>query len=101
MCDWLDVQSQHPAHAVQQSTTAHDATGAQQADEGDEDADDLRNQVKTFNLVTDMLIGGAIVGGAVTTFLYLSRPEVPIKSAFRVEPILGPQTAALSLSGEF
>src|SRR5690606_9600965 len=36
---------------------------------GDPDASDLRQQVKTMNLVTDVLIGGAVVAGAVSTVL--------------------------------
>lgn len=69
--------------------------------EGDPGRDDLRNQVKTFNLVTDILIGGAVVGGVVTTVLYVTRPSVPRKSALHLEPILSPQVAALGLSGKF
>lgn len=69
--------------------------------EGDPERDDLRNQVKTFNLVTDVLIGGAVVGGIVTTVLYVTRPTVPRNSALRFEPVVGPQIAALSLSGKF
>lgn len=69
--------------------------------EGDPEADDLRKGVKSMNLVTDMLIGGAVAAGAVTTILYVTRPSVPKESAFRIEPIIGPEIAALSLSGKF
>ncbi len=69
--------------------------------EGDPERDDLRNQVKTFNLVTDILLGGAVVGGIVTTVLYVTRPSVPTKTGVRVEPLVGPNVAAMSLSGEF
>lgn len=68
---------------------------------GDQDRDDLRGQVKTFNLVTDVLIGGAVVGGIVTTVLYVTRPSVPKESALRFEPVVGPQIAALSVQGKF
>lgn len=69
--------------------------------EGDAERDDLRNQVKTFNLVTDILIGGAVVSGIVTTVLYVTRPSVPKESALRFSPVVGPQIAALTLHGKF
>jgi hypothetical protein len=68
---------------------------------GEQNREDLRDQVKTFNLVTDVLIGGAVVGGIVTTVLYVTRPSVPKESALRFEPLVGPQIAALSLRGKF
>lgn len=69
--------------------------------EGDPQRADLQSQVKTFNLVTDVLIGGALVGGIVTTVLYVTRPSVPKESALRLSPLIGPQIAALTLRGEF
>ncbi len=70
-------------------------------DSGASDAEDLRKGVKTLNLVTDVLLGSAIVAGAVTTVLYLTRPEKSRSSAFRVDPLLSPQLAGLHLSGQF
>lgn len=68
---------------------------------GDPSAEDLRGDVKTFNLVTDILIGGAVVGGAVTAVLYFTRPEVSKGTALRFEPIVGTNVAALRVSGSF
>lgn len=69
--------------------------------EGDPDADDLRKQVKTMNLVTDVLIGSAVVAGAVTTVLYVTRPERARPAAIRVDPLVSPRFAGLSISGSF
>jgi hypothetical protein len=35
----------------------------------------LQQDTKTFNLVTDVLLGAAVVGAGVTTYLFLSRPK--------------------------
>ncbi len=67
----------------------------------DDDLDKMRSKVKTLNLVTDVLIGSAVVAGAVTTILYFTRPTSSPESALRLEPIVGPKIAALSLSGQF
>jgi hypothetical protein len=40
-------------------------------------AEDLRNDGKQLNLITDVLLGGAVVAGAVTAVLFFNRPEVP------------------------
>jgi hypothetical protein len=42
-----------------------------------EAADQLRSDGQKMNLITDVLLGGAVVAGAVTTVLFLNRPEVP------------------------
>jgi hypothetical protein len=56
-------------------------------------ADKLRKDGKTLNLVTDVLLGGAVVGAAITTFLFVSRPtvEAPAKDTGRrfVAPVIG------------
>jgi hypothetical protein len=67
-------------------------------------ADDLRKSGQTLNLVTDILLGGAVVAGGVTAVLYFSRPEVPAQrdaGRFRVTPLVGPNGAALSFAGQF
>lgn len=69
--------------------------------ERDPEADDLRKGVKTMNLVADILIGGAVAAGAVTTVLYVMRPSVPKTSGLHFDPIIGPNLAALSVSGKF
>lgn len=39
-------------------------------------AEDLKNSGETLNLVTDIMLGGAVVGAVVTTVLYATRPHV-------------------------
>lgn len=68
---------------------------------GEGDADDLRKQVKTMNLVTDVLIGSAAVAGVITAVFYVSRPAKARPTAVRVDPLVSPQFAGLSLSGSF
>lgn len=66
-------------------------------------AKDLHDGVKTFNLVTDVLIGAAVVSAGVTTYLYLSRPKVETPTAgwVRVEPQVGLNQGTLQLKGAF
>jgi len=66
-------------------------------------AKDLHDNVKTFNLVTDVLIGAAVVSAGVTTYLYFSRPkaEVPASGWLRVQPQVGLHTGTLQLEGAF
>lgn len=66
-------------------------------------AKDLHDGVKTFNLVTDVLIGAAVVSAGVTTYLYLSRPktETPASGWMRVRPQVGFNTGGLQLEGAF
>lgn len=40
-------------------------------------AEDTRSSGQTLNVVTDVLIGSAVVAGGVTLVLFLTRPEVP------------------------
>jgi hypothetical protein len=42
-----------------------------------ERADDLRSDAKTLNITTDVLLTGTIIAAAVTTIIYLTRPEKP------------------------
>ena len=73
-------------------------TGADEAN-----AKDLHDGVKTFNLVTDVLIGAAVVSAGVVTYLYLSRPSVDAPAAgwLRVQPQVGLHTGTLQLEGAF
>lgn len=67
-------------------------------------AQDAYDSTKTLNLVTDVLIAGAVVSAAVTTYLYLGRPEAPAtqdQAKFRVQPLVGRDAALLSMSGSF
>lgn len=65
-------------------------------------AKDLYDQTKTLNVVTDVLIGAAVVGAGVTTYLYLSRPERDQTGAtVRLSPRASLDRASLSLEGAF
>ncbi|HEY2409774.1 MAG TPA: hypothetical protein VGI10_27400 [Polyangiaceae bacterium] len=65
-------------------------------------ATDLKDSGKTLNLATDLLFGGALVAGAITAVLYLSRPEAAAHPVgLSLTPSAGPQSAALSLTGRF
>jgi hypothetical protein len=66
-------------------------------------ADTLHGNVKTFNLVTDILIGAAVVSAGVVTYLYVSRPtkESPPAAYLRVRPQAGSNSGSLMLEGAF
>ncbi len=66
-------------------------------------ADSLKSSGQTLNLVTDICVAGAVVAAGVTTYLFVSRPEVPAQQSARLSftPVVGPNLAALSLSGRF
>ena len=66
-------------------------------------AKDLEGNVKTFNLVTDVLIGAAVVSAGVTTYLYLSRAskEAPPAAFLRLRPQAGMNSGSLQLEGAF
>ena len=66
-------------------------------------AKDLHDGTKTLNLVTDVLIGAAVVSAGITTYLYLSRPkqETPAAGWLRVRPQVGFNTGSLQLEGAF
>jgi hypothetical protein len=66
------------------------------------EAKDLRDQTKTLNLVTDVLIGAAVIGAGVTTYLYLKRPERDATGLeVRIAPRVGLYQSGLSLEGAF
>lgn len=67
-------------------------------------AQDAYDSTKTLNLVTDVLLAGAVVSAAVTTYLYLDRPAVPAgqeAGRFLVTPAVGRDVALVSMSGSF
>lgn len=65
-------------------------------------AQDLSDQTKTLNLVTDALIGAAVVSAGITTYLFVSRPTASDAGAhLRVEPRVGASGAGLQLAGAF
>jgi hypothetical protein len=67
------------------------------------EAGDLRDEGQQLNLIADILIGGAVVAGAVTTILFVGRPEVPAGQAARLElePSIGPRGGGFSLRTRF
>jgi len=66
-------------------------------------AEDLHDSVQTFNLVTDVMIGAAIISAGVTSYLYLSRPKADVASSgwIRVQPEVGYNAGALRVTGAF
>jgi hypothetical protein len=67
-------------------------------------ANDLKDKGQTLNIVTDVFLGGAVIAGGVTAFLYFTRPEThPATSSERVSvtPFIGPHGGSVSLSGRF
>lgn len=86
--------------------------GSQYKDKNDGDhvaeAQDLRDSGKSLNLIADVLLGGAVVGGVVTTILYLNRPEVPASGdarqdtgKLRFSPAVGANGGYMVVSGKF
>ena len=65
-------------------------------------AKSLQDETKTLNLVTDVLIAGAVVSAGVTTYLYLRRPERQVDDvSLRIAPRLGLNQSSISLEGAF
>lgn len=65
----------------------------------------LQQDTKTFNLVTDVLLGAAVVGAGVTTYLFLSKPKHAEGTqqgvSLRLVPQVGLQQQGASLVGAF
>lgn len=67
-----------------------------------DEAESARKSVKTLGLTSDILWGTAAVSAAVTAYFYFTRPEQPRSStALQFTPLVGPNVAALSVSGGF
>jgi hypothetical protein len=67
-----------------------------------EEAEDLKNSGQTLNLVTDVLLGGAVVAAGVSAVLYATRPEVTREIAdVRVTPAPLPGGGGLWIEGCF
>jgi hypothetical protein len=66
-------------------------------------AEDLRDAGQTLNIVTDVLIGGAIVSAGVTVILFFTRPEVEAgaSAGLRVVPVVTPRGGALAATASF
>jgi hypothetical protein len=55
-------------------------------------AKDLRDSGRTLNLVTDVLLGGAVVGAAITSVLFFGRPSVESAANTRMlYPVASPR----------
>ncbi len=67
------------------------------------EAESLRDSGQTYNLVADVMFGGAIVAAGVTTYLFLTRPEVTPgqDTAFIVAPTALPNGGGLWMQGKF
>jgi hypothetical protein len=70
-----------------------------------DEAQKLKDSGETLNIVADVMLGGAIVGAAVTTYLFISRPEVKSGGAdtasLRVLPAAGPSGGGIFMTGRF
>ena len=67
-------------------------------------ASDLRESGKQLALVTDVLIGAAVVAGGATAYLYLTRPTVSREqpaARLTVAPSVGPESGWVTVSGRF
>ncbi len=67
-----------------------------------QNAQDLRSSGQTLNIVTDVLIGAAVVSAGVAAVSYFTRPRVSVEeSAFRLAPAPLRRGGTLVLSGDF
>jgi len=67
-------------------------------------AEETKNRGSTLNLVTDVLIAGAVVSAGVTAVLYFTRPTVSAdraSAALQISPVVLPGGAALAARGRF
>jgi hypothetical protein len=66
-------------------------------------AQDLKDSGETLNLVTDVLLGGAVVAGAVTAVLYFtgSGPAASESASLQLTPLVSRAGGAMALSGRF
>lgn len=66
-------------------------------------AEELKESGETLNVVTDVLLGGALVAGGVTAILYFTRDRSEPSEVASLEwtPVVSTHGGALSLSGRF
>ena len=67
-------------------------------------AEDLRDSGTTLNLIADGMFVGVVIAGAVTTYLYMDRPEVAVpndSARLRVLPSVTADGAGLWRSAQF
>jgi hypothetical protein len=65
---------------------------------------DLKDTGQLLSLVTDVLIGAAVVGAGVTTYLYVTRPEAPAEqphASLRILPAVSPRGGGVTVLGRF
>jgi len=65
----------------------------------------LRDEGKLYALLTDIGIGAAVLSAGVTAYLYFSQPSNKTEqraptAMYRLEPMLGSQSAGLSVAGK-
>ena len=70
-----------------------------------EKARSLRDEGKLYALLTDIGIGAAVLSAGVTAYLYFSQPSNKTEQRartgmYRLEPMLGSQSAGLSVAGK-
>lgn len=64
-------------------------------------AKSLHDQTQSLNLVTDVLLGAAVVSAGVTTYLYVKRPTRDSAATLRLSPSVGLSQSGLRLEGAF
>jgi hypothetical protein len=64
-------------------------------------ANELRDQGKTLNLVTDVLLGGALVAAGITSVVYFSRPSTSAASIEMPKVAVGKDATTLTVRGTF
>jgi hypothetical protein len=64
-------------------------------------ANELRDQGNTLNLVTDILLGGALVAAGITSVVYFSRPSATAASIEMPRVAVGKDATTLSVRGSF
>ncbi|MDD9934714.1 MAG: hypothetical protein OXT09_13990, partial [Myxococcales bacterium] len=61
------------------------------------EARDAADRANALALTTDILLGGALIAGALTTYLIFNKPSPDQRT--QLTPILGPTTAGVSIGG--
>jgi len=67
-------------------------------------ASDLRKSGKQLTLVTDVLVGAAVLGGATTAYLYFTRPTASHEKAaarLTIAPSVGRESGWVTVTGRF
>lgn len=71
----------------------------------EDEADDARSTGKTLNIVTDVLIGAAILAGGATAYFYFDSKKAPAQdrgtASIKLSPSVGPSGAWMTVDGRF